>query len=518
MTRRALAPLVALLLLAQPAIAQARNAYVANNGGALGTTVSVFDIATGGAVGSPISVGTGPFALAISPDGSRAYVANQTSGDVSVIDTATNTVVGAPITVGTQPHGVALSPDGSRAYVGSEANPGTVSVIDTQTGTTVGEPIPVGVFPIGLAVTPDGARVYVTSSAVAGGVSVIDTRTGETTGAEIPVGSFPFGIAITPDGARAFVTNQASNSVSVIDTRTNAVIGSPIMVGAEPAGIAIAPDGARAYVGNAESSSVSVIDTRTDQTVGTPIQVGGVPVGLAIDPSGSRVYVDTGSAVSVIDTGTNSVVGSPIPVGAGGRAIAIVPDQPPRASFQESRARPAAPAAFHGVGDDDPDGTNARYAWSFGDGTTLPNGGPDPHHTYNRPGAYKVTLTLTDDEGCSTAFVFTGQTAYCNGSQVATQTQAILVAYPAVRVRCPRRAGRRGCLVRVRAVTKRHRGKAESAVAKARVKAGGAKILPLKTKKAFATRLATARKALVEERLKIHGTTHLRFARLKIVR
>jgi hypothetical protein len=40
----------------------------------------------------------------------------------------------------------------------------------------------------------------------------------------------------------------------------------------------------------------------------------------------------------------------------------------------------------------------------------------------------------------------------------------------------------------------------------------------LKTKRAFATKLATARKALVEERLTIHGTTRVRFVRLKIVR
>src|SRR4249919_798698 len=124
MMRRAFAPLVALILLAPAAASPARTAYTADSAGALGTTVSAFDIATGGAVlGSPIAVGTGPFALAISPDGAHAYVANQTSKDVSVIATATNTTVGTPIAVGDQPHGIALSPDGTRAYVGSEANP-----------------------------------------------------------------------------------------------------------------------------------------------------------------------------------------------------------------------------------------------------------------------------------------------------------------------------------------------------------------------------------------------------------
>ena len=164
MMRRAFAPLVALLLLAPAAASPARNAYTADSAGALGTTVSAFDIA-GRRPRLADTSAPGPSALAISPDGAHAYVANQASKDVSVIATATNTTVGTPIAVGDQPHGVALSPDGTRAYVGSEANPGTVSVIDTATAATIGSPITVGPFPIGLAVTPDGTRVYVTSSA-----------------------------------------------------------------------------------------------------------------------------------------------------------------------------------------------------------------------------------------------------------------------------------------------------------------------------------------------------------------
>ena len=54
--------------------------------------------------------------MAVSPDGTRAYVTNLGSGTVSVIDTDTNTVI-ATITVGSGPAGVAVSPDGTRAYV-----------------------------------------------------------------------------------------------------------------------------------------------------------------------------------------------------------------------------------------------------------------------------------------------------------------------------------------------------------------------------------------------------------------
>jgi YVTN family beta-propeller protein len=49
-----------------------------------------------------------------------------------VIDTATNKVV-KTINVGLAPSGVAVAPDGSRVYVANEAFKGTVSVIDTAT-------------------------------------------------------------------------------------------------------------------------------------------------------------------------------------------------------------------------------------------------------------------------------------------------------------------------------------------------------------------------------------------------
>jgi len=92
----------------------ARNAYVANY---LSNSVSVIDTATNQTVGAPITVGTGPSALAITPNGQRAYVANFGSNSVSVIDTATNSVVGAPITVGTNPIAIAITPNGQTAYV-----------------------------------------------------------------------------------------------------------------------------------------------------------------------------------------------------------------------------------------------------------------------------------------------------------------------------------------------------------------------------------------------------------------
>jgi YVTN family beta-propeller protein len=63
-----------------------------------------------------------------------------------VIDTATNTVIGSAIPVGRVPYGLAVTPDGSKVYV-ANALANTVSVIDTATNTVIGSPIPVGIFP-----------------------------------------------------------------------------------------------------------------------------------------------------------------------------------------------------------------------------------------------------------------------------------------------------------------------------------------------------------------------------------
>src|SRR5712692_8814527 len=115
-----------------------------------------------------------------------AYVTNA-SGTVSVIDTTTNTVV-ATIPVGLFPSGVAITPDGTRAYVVNQfvTNQGdnTVSVIDTMTNTIVAT-IPVGLGAFEVAITPDGTRAYVPNQQDFI-LSVIDTAT-NTVVATIPV-------------------------------------------------------------------------------------------------------------------------------------------------------------------------------------------------------------------------------------------------------------------------------------------------------------------------------------------
>jgi YVTN family beta-propeller protein len=104
-----------------------------------------------------VPVGNFPNGIAVTPDGSKAYVANRNSDNVSVINTATNTVV-ATVPVGNFPNGIAVTPDGSKVYVANR-NSDNVSVINTATNTVVAT-VMVGDEPYGLAIgTPPATSI-----------------------------------------------------------------------------------------------------------------------------------------------------------------------------------------------------------------------------------------------------------------------------------------------------------------------------------------------------------------------
>ena len=77
--------------------------------------VSLIDMGTGVSLAT-ITVGGNPWGIAITPNGTRAYVANDTVSEIAVIDTASNTV-SKSIPVGGRSRGIVVSPDGARVYV-----------------------------------------------------------------------------------------------------------------------------------------------------------------------------------------------------------------------------------------------------------------------------------------------------------------------------------------------------------------------------------------------------------------
>jgi YVTN family beta-propeller protein len=321
---------------------QVSMAYVVNSGS---NTVSV--IATDkNRVVATISVGTSPFAVAVTLDGKRAYVTNSGNGTVSVIDTVTNSVLTTiPVMNAFNLYGVAVSSDDTLIYVvysthvnGSSVGRNMFSAIDTITnqimftipgGTLVGISPPVSYH---IVVHPDGTRAYVTGAPA--GLLVVDTVKKVQLNVDPVTPSF--GIAITPDGTQLYLTffdsydeEFSGAGVSIINTATNQLKASIQVPGGDslrsPA-VAVSPDGKRVYLASYYPRSiVTVIDTATNLVLEyIPIDSQSTLFGVAVSVDGTKAYVTDNNhrSVFVIDAATNKVIGDPILVGSVPRAIA----------------------------------------------------------------------------------------------------------------------------------------------------------------------------------------------------
>jgi YVTN family beta-propeller protein len=216
-----------------------------------------------------VPVGQDPEAVAVTPDGSQAWVGDTgpqtgppTLGAISVVSTATDKVTSTLNLPQTDPRAIAFSPSGSVAYVTTGAG---LYVINTATVKVTGF-IPGLGDPQGVAVAANGKSVYVTNTAQ-NVVDVISAASNRVTAA-IPVGQLPWQLALTSDGSTLYVANGDSNSVSVISTATGKVTGT-ISVAGDPVSVGLTPDSSELYVGGLTSGIVSVFDTSNDSLVGT---------------------------------------------------------------------------------------------------------------------------------------------------------------------------------------------------------------------------------------------------------
>jgi YVTN family beta-propeller protein len=257
-------------------------------GGGASNDVKVFALSPGGtfaAAGTiPVSGGAAPSGLALSPDGTRLYVALNMTHEVAVIDTGTRTIL-RRVPVGIYPYTTVLSADGSKVYVSNWGGkvPGAADFTD-------------GSFPVVVDQR--------TGIPVSGTVSVIDT-TSLTVLKTIEVGLHPTGMTLSPAGDRVYVTNANSDTVSVISTLTDAVIGTlcvgglgsgEALLGGSPNAVTVSPDGQTLFVANAAQNAIAVVDAnpRGGEAVRGLIPTGWYPTAITLDESGSRLFIASG--------------------------------------------------------------------------------------------------------------------------------------------------------------------------------------------------------------------------------
>lgn len=286
-----------------------------------------------------------PVAIAVSPDGRTAVIANSGQGSgapeqsdqsLQVIDVKSGKIVQtvrdregqAPTFYNA---GLSFSRDGKHLFATGGGNDrvydytvsgqkltlasrwkssaragGPIAPGTANQGLPTNAPMAENVFAFsrGLAVMPDGGSVIVTNEQ-GSTVAALSTRDGsvlwETTlgGLAVLGGTYPGAAVVRADGTLAYVTAQGANVVYTLDTRTGAVRGfTP--VGDHPVALTLVDKDAKLLVTNANDDSLSVLDTTTP----VPTQAaqysthlvqgeanGSTPTAVSVDELRGLVYV-----------------------------------------------------------------------------------------------------------------------------------------------------------------------------------------------------------------------------------
>ncbi len=275
--------------------------------------------------------------------GPRAYVTNETSGDMTIIDLTKMEAV-ANVPLGKRPRGIHASPDGQFVYIALSGTPPAPPGVDESTlppadksadmigvwdvkQNKIVRSLEGGSDPENFAVSEDGKTLYV-SNEDASGVSFIDVASGKVM-QTTKTGDEPEGVSITPDGQRVYATSEDDGTLSVIDAGTAKLIKT-FKVGHRPRNILFLPDGKHGYVNAENDGGIVYFDAVKYQEI-RPIPLGKPgdikPMGLAFSPDSSKLYVTTGRGhmVFVVDTKTNKPIGS-FEVGQRPWGIALTPD------------------------------------------------------------------------------------------------------------------------------------------------------------------------------------------------
>ncbi|GEM_PF-6058861 len=190
------------------------------------------------------------------------YATSPDANLVSVIDPSHDSVA-KTIPTPFSPGAIAVTPDGQFAYVANvcsaadKANnvAGTVTVLDLANNVVLIPSIPVGNCPTGVAVgtTANGVKAYVSNSP--GSVSVIDVATNNVSTIQIPPdptsGNVPAagGVVLSPDGSTLYVDG---NPIVVINTATNQIgfLSQGGIVSVDPGNTPWVTGGAGLTIGN----------------------------------------------------------------------------------------------------------------------------------------------------------------------------------------------------------------------------------------------------------------------------
>ena len=266
---------------------------------------------------------TVPSAMLTAPRHYSVTVQNTGSTDTSNI--APLNVI-QPVTVGAGPFGVAIDTTNDIAVVTNSVD-NTASLVNLLTGTVINPatPIPVGATPEGVAVN-SLLGLAVVANFAGNTVSVLDD-TGVTTDVKTTancgsVCSAPIGVGIDQDQNKAAITGSVSNTVSFIAALSDSGPGgntdefSPTTA-PNPLAVAIDPNPNLNYAVVGTSSQASTLDVFDATTSALITRINGMagPSGVLFDPVNQVFVAANGLSNTVVFLDPSSLIAHSVPVG-----------------------------------------------------------------------------------------------------------------------------------------------------------------------------------------------------------
>ena len=330
-----LARIVAMLVVASAAglaLTATASAATCSGSGYLTTstgTLQRFSLATNAVTSTTPVFGAHFDDIAVSPNARTLYTVDSVANAVRVFDAATAGEI-ATVTGFHTPTAITLSPDGSRAYVANQAD-FTVSVLDTTSNTVV-ETFSVSSVsaPTDLVVSPDGSLVYVT---VGSSLQVRSAADGALQKTYALAGNAR---AVALSATRAYLAVDGPLSLGPFSVESALLSGSTSetlysgLVG-DPTSVAVSPDGAPVYVGTMGAGSYTLLAATIGSSTLAPVGPASVATGLvsiAVTPDSATVYGAALNVVAVLARGTSTPTAVTDTVTTSISAVALCPDVP----------------------------------------------------------------------------------------------------------------------------------------------------------------------------------------------
>jgi YVTN family beta-propeller protein len=232
-----------------------------------------------------------------------------------VVDGASKSVIATlPVTI--EPLGVAVSPDGTKAYVASTGgggdNIGRLTIIDATLNTIIGG-VPLSNAPTAAALSPNGSHILVTT--LNSGVYVINAGTLQIEGTIASGGGGSDSIALAPRSPFGYTVNApGQGQIAVLQIAAKTLFDSfsvdEFNTGANVQAVAVSPSGRNAYFTDSTQAQVIVFDTVHRNITRRIALPGANPIGLSLTPDGKKAYVagNGNGSVIVVDLTSNTVV------------------------------------------------------------------------------------------------------------------------------------------------------------------------------------------------------------------